>query len=79
MKDMRETYVILRIRVLRKVDDLIFSQDHYVEFLKKFKYYESKSIITSYDANTHLKKNLDYIVSQPRYAQIISSLMYLMN
>ena len=80
MKDMGEADVILGIKVLRKADGLILSQEHYVEkFLKRFEYYECKPVVTPYDANTHLKKNLDHSVSQPRYAQIIGSLMYLMN
>lgn len=47
--------------------------------LKKFEYYDSKPVSTPYEANIQLKKNTSHSVSQSRYAQIIGSLMYLMN
>ena len=49
------------------------------KFLKKFGYYDNKTLATSFDPNIHLKKNLDLSIDQEIYAQIIGSLMYLMN
>ena len=52
---------------------------HKNTMLKRFGYYNRKPVATPYDANTHLKKILKHSVDQLRYAQIIGSLMYLMN
>ena len=80
MKDMGKANVILGIKVTRVSDGLRLSQKHYVEkFLKKFGYYDSKPLATPFDPNIYLKKNLELSVCQERYAQIIGSLIYLMN
>ena len=76
MKDMREADVISGIKITKINDGLRLSQEHYVE---KIGYYDRKSVSIPYDTNTHLKKYLKHSVDQLRYAQIISSLMYLMN
>ncbi|CAB4263242.1 unnamed protein product [Prunus armeniaca] len=56
------------------------STEHYIEkILRKFGYYDCKPLSTPYDANTQLKKNKGESVSQSEYAQIIGSLMCLMN
>ena len=47
--------------------------------LRKFEYFDCKPVSTSYDLNSQLKKNTIYNVAQTKYAQIIRSLMYLMN
>ena len=40
---------------------------------------DAKLVSTLYDANTHLMKNRDDLMGQFEYAQIIGSLMHLMN
>ena len=47
--------------------------------LRKFGYYDGKSLSIHFNTNIYLKKSLKYSVDKLRYAQIISSLMYLMN
>ncbi|KAM7466339.1 hypothetical protein LguiB_013901 [Lonicera macranthoides] len=80
MKNMGEADVILGIKIIKTCDGLILSQEHYVDkILKKFGYFDCKPVSTPYDGNTQLKKNKAHSVSQCEYAQIIGSLMYLMN
>ena len=58
IKNMGETIVILGVKVIRKGDSILLSQEHYVEKLhRKYKYYDFKSVNTPYDANSQLKKN----------------------
>ena len=58
----------------------MLSQEHYVEkILKRFGHFDTKPLSTLYDANTHLMKNRDDLVGQSKYAEIIRSLMHLMN
>ncbi|XP_071928133.1 uncharacterized protein [Coffea arabica] len=47
--------------------------------LRKFKNYDVTPVSTPYDANTQLKKNNGNPIAQSKYAQIIGSLMHLMN
>jgi len=55
MKHMSEASVILRVRVIRKGDSILLSQEQYTEkLLKKFSYYDFKSVSTLYDANSKL-------------------------
>ncbi|KAL6344138.1 hypothetical protein AAG906_031852 [Vitis piasezkii] len=67
------------------VDDmLIFGTNlevvHYVEkILRKFEHFDCKPVSTPYDPSSQLKKNREHSVAQIKYAQIIGSLMYLMN
>ena len=80
MKDMGETSVILGVKIIRKGDSILLSQEHYVEkLLRKYKYYNFKSMSTPYDVNSQLKKNRGEPIAQTQYAQIIGSLLYLMN
>ena len=80
MKDMREASVILGVKIIRNDGSIIQSQEHYVEKLpKKFGLYNVTLVITLYDANTQLRKNRGDLVAQSKYAQIIGSLMHLMN
>ena len=80
MKDMGEAKVILGVKITRMGDSIILSQEHYVEkILKRFGHFDAKSVSTPYDANTHLMKNRGDPVGQAEYAQIIRSLMHLMN
>jgi len=47
--------------------------------LKRFGHFDCSHVSTPYDGNIHLRKNKDQSVSQSEYAQIIGSLMHLMN
>ncbi|GMI86655.1 cysteine-rich RLK (RECEPTOR-like protein kinase) 8 [Hibiscus trionum] len=80
MKDMGEASVILGVKIIRKENRIMLSHEHYVEkLLKRFGYFDVSPVSTSYDANTQLKKNRGDLVAQSEYAQIIGSLMHLMN
>ncbi|KAK6147374.1 hypothetical protein DH2020_018286 [Rehmannia glutinosa] len=80
MKDMGEAKVILGVKIIRNDDGIMLSQEHYVEkLLKKFGHFDVKLVSTLYDANTQLKKNVGDPVAQSEYAQIIGSLLHLMN
>ena len=53
MKDMGETSVILGVKIIRKRDRILLSQKQYTEkLLKKFGYYDFKSVSTPYDVNS---------------------------
>jgi len=80
MKYMGEASVILGVKIIRRDNVIMLSQEHYVEkLLKKFGHFDVTPLSTPYDANTQLKKNQDETVAQSEYAQIIGSLMHLMN
>jgi len=71
MKDMGEASVILEVKIIRKGDSILLSQEKYTEkLLKKFGYYDFKSMSTPYGANSKLKNKVESI-SQTQYAQII--------
>ena len=54
---MGETSVILGVKIIRKGDSILLSQEHYVEkLLRKYKYYDFKSMSIPYDVNSQLKK-----------------------
>ena len=80
MKDMGVASVILGIKIIRRNNSIMLTQEHYVEkLLKNFGHFDVKPLSTPYDANSQLKKNKDDVVSQLKYAQIIGSLMHLIN
>ena len=80
MKDMGEAKVILGVKITRMGDSIMLSQEYYVEkILKRFGHFDAKLVSTPYDVNTHLMKNRDDPMGQAEYAQIIGSLMHLMN
>lgn len=80
MKDLGEANVILGLRLIREGDSITLTQDHYVEkLLRKFGHYDNTPLSTPYDPCFHLKKNKNDSVDQPMYAQIIGSLLHLMN
>ena len=80
MKDLGEANIILGIKILRDNDYITLSQSHYVEkILKKFEHFDMSPMSTPFDSKVHLFKNHDDSVSQGKYAQIISSLMFLTN
>ena len=77
---MGEASVILGMKIIRKNDNILLTQEHYIEkLLKKFGYFDVKSVSTPYDASTQLKKNNGDPVAQSKYAQIVGSLLHLMN
>ena len=66
--------------MIRDSDHIMLSQGHYIErMLKRFDHFDSTPDSTPYDGSIHLRKNKEQIVSQSEYAQIIGSLMHLMN
>ncbi|RVW42781.1 Retrovirus-related Pol polyprotein from transposon TNT 1-94 [Vitis vinifera] len=80
MKDLGEAEVILGIKKTRTPNGLKLSQEHYVEkILRKFEHFDCKPVSTPYDPSSQLKKNREHSVAQIKHAQIIGSLMYLMN
>ncbi|XP_043817370.1 uncharacterized protein LOC122725021 [Manihot esculenta] len=77
---MGEANVILGVRIIRKNDSLMLSQQHYVEkLLRKFGHFNIKPVSTPYNPNCQLEKNRDDSIVQSEYAQIIGSLLHLMN
>ena len=80
MKDMGEANVILGVRIIRKGDSILLSQEQYIEkLLKKFEFYDLKPVSTRYDANSKLMKNRGKSLSRPQYTQIIGSLLHLLS
>ena len=56
MKDMGEGKVILGVKITKMCDNIMLSQEHYVEkILKRFEHFDVKLVSTPYD-NTHLIK-----------------------
>ena len=61
-------------------DSIKLSHEPYVEkILKRFGHFNAKPVSAPYDANIHVMKNRGDPVGQAEYAQIIGSLMHLMN
>ena len=57
MKDMGEGKVILGVKITKMGDNIMLSQEHYVEkLLKRFGHFDVKLVSTPYDDNTHLIK-----------------------
>ncbi|XP_071900903.1 uncharacterized protein [Coffea arabica] len=80
ISDLGEAKIILGVKIIRKGDGIMLSQEHYTErLLRKFENYDVTPVSTPYDANTQLKKNNGGPIAQSKYAQIIGSLMHLMN
>ncbi|XP_071933569.1 uncharacterized protein [Coffea arabica] len=80
ISDLGEAKIILGVKIIRKGDGIMLSQEHYTErLLRKFENYDVTPVSTPYDANTQLKKNNGDPIAQSKYAQIIGSLMHLMN
>lgn len=80
MKDLGEVNMILGVKVIRRGDGIMLSQEHYTEkLLRKFENYDVTPVSTPYDSSTQLKKNRGDPVAQSKYAQIIGSLLHLMN
>ena len=80
MKDMGEAKLILDVKIIRNESGIKLSQEHYVEkILRKFELYDRSPVSTPYDSSVQLKKNRGDPVAQSKYAQIIGSLLHLMN
>ena len=80
MKDLGLVDFILGIQIKRNNEGYILTQSHYVDkVLNKYGQVNCKVVVTPFDANCKLKKNVGDVVSQLEYSQIIGSLMYLMN
>ena len=80
MKDLGEAEVIIRIKITRTPNEIKLSQEHYVKkILRKFEHFDCKPVSTPYASSSQLKKNKEHNITQIEYAQIIVSLMYLMN
>ena len=80
MKDMVELNVILGIKILRNDKCITLLQSHYVhKILKWFEYFNMSPMFTLYDSKVHLLKNHGDKCFTSKYAQIIRSLMVLMN
>ena len=72
--------MILGVKIIRKENNILLSQEKHIDkLLKKFGYYDFKSISTLYDANSKLKMNIGESISQTQYAQIIGSLLHLVS
>ncbi|XP_077252436.1 uncharacterized protein LOC143891806 [Tasmannia lanceolata] len=57
-EDMGEADIILGMKIIRKENEIILSQSHYVEnILRKFGQYDSSPAKTPLDYQVHLKKN----------------------
>lgn len=79
-KDLGPVDVILGIKLIRNGDKISLTQSHYVEkLLKKFNYFDMSPVSIPYDPTIKLKKNKGESISQHKYAQIIGSLLHLMN
>ena len=64
MKDMSEASVILGVKIIRRDNGIMLTQQHYVEkLLKKFGHFDVTAVSTPYDANTKLMKNQGKVVA----------------
>ena len=80
MKDLREAYVILGMKLRKTKSFFSLSQSYCIEkMLKRFNSFDVVPVRTPYDSSIHLKKNRGPSVSQVEYAKIMGSLMFLMN
>lgn len=72
--------MILRVKISRTSNGLIFSQSHYIDkILEKFNKNNSSIAKTLLNVNLHLSKNKGKNVSQVEYSMVIESLLYLMS
>jgi len=78
MKDLRQVDLILNTKILKNDDGYVLSQSHYIEkILEKFYDLNYQHVFTLYDPSMHLKQNTGHSMLQREYAQIISSLGFL--
>jgi len=80
MKDLGPVDVILGIKLIKKYDDIVLTQSHYVEkLLKKFNYFDVKLVSMPYNSYIKLQKKLGEVISSHKYSQIFCSLLHLTN
>ena len=80
IKDLGKANIILGVKIRKNENGLSLSQSHYIEkILKKFDSFYVSPVKTPYDVGKHLNKIKEVSISQPKYAKIIGSIMYLMN
>ncbi|XP_070041434.1 secreted RxLR effector protein 161-like [Nicotiana tomentosiformis] len=80
MKDLGVADLILGIKILQTPQGLALSQSYYIKMvLEKFQYLYFKVAKTPIDLNHTLVKNKGQSKSQLEYAQVLKSLMYIMN
>lgn len=64
----------LGIKIMRKNDGIMLSQENYVDrLLQKFENFDVTLVSTPYYDSTQLRKNLSDQLAPSRYAQIIES------
>lgn len=69
MKGMGEANLNFGIKIIKTYDVLMLLQEHYVEkLLRKFRYYDCKTVSTSFNGNTNSKKNVEHSVDKVRHA-----------
>jgi len=78
MKDMGETSVILGVKIIKEIV-YYYPMSIILRNFLEYKYYDSKTMSTPYDTNSQLRKNRGEPIAQTQYAQIIGSLLHLMN
>ena len=79
MKDLGETYVILRIKIIRDGVNICLPQSHYiVKVLKKFDQFNYKFVSTPFNQNVSLQLHKGCHVAQLDYSKVIGCLMYAM-
>ncbi|GJQ89253.1 zinc finger, CCHC-type containing protein [Tanacetum coccineum] len=77
MKEMRETDVILGIRIKHESNEITIFESHYIEkVLKKFNYFDCTQVSTPMDTSEKLMPNNGQTVSQLEYSRMIGCLMY---
>ena len=72
--------MILGVKIIRNESGILLSQEYYAEkILRKFDQFDKSSLSSPYDYSVQLNKHKGDLVSQSKYAQIIESLLHLMN
>ena len=72
--------MILGIKVIRRENEYILTQSHYIEKkFRKFNYFDCKPSKAPIDPQSNLIPNDGDPVDQEEHAKIIGSLMYAMN
>ncbi|TYK04613.1 hypothetical protein E5676_scaffold351G00170 [Cucumis melo var. makuwa] len=72
MKDLRESNVILRIKITQSETRTSLEQSFYIEkIMKKYNYFENRPACTPYDPSVKLFKSIGGSVNQSEYASII--------
>ena len=68
----RVAHVVLGLQIERTHERIGISQSHYIEkVLKRFNYFDCKSVSTLFDSSNRLVKNRGESVIQLKYSQVI--------